>query len=110
MPRTYARKNGIKYNETSIKHALRMVKDGISIRKAARYCDILRESLRRWVTHPTSKHSRGRRPVMTHEEEEQLVVALEMCSSLAWPCGTEEIALMVKSYLDSMEKNNCFQR
>ena len=56
MPHTYARKNGIIYNETSIKHALRMLKGGISIRKAARYCDIPRESLRRWVTYPTSKH------------------------------------------------------
>ena len=56
MLRTCARKNGIIYNKTSIKHALRMLKDGISIRKAARYCVIPRESLRRWVTYPTSKY------------------------------------------------------
>lgn len=34
---------------------------------------------------------------------------MEQCSSLAWPCGTEEISLIVKSYLDSIGKVTQFK-
>lgn len=38
------------------------------------------------------------------QEKELVIVALEKCSALAWPCATEEIKLMINTYLDSVGK------
>ena len=45
--------------------------------------------------------SGSKRPVLTTEQEELIVVALEQCLKMGWPCGNDELKQMVKSFLDS---------
>ena len=109
MPRNYKRK-GPKCDAESLKAAKIMIEtQGISIRAAAKANGVPRETLRRWISDPPMQVGAGRPPVLTAVEEELIVVAMEQCSSLAWPCGTDEIALMVKSYLDNLGKETPFK-
>ena len=83
LSRNHPRKNDITYNKTSLHEALEIVENGMSIQKAAKQKLITRETLRRCVTNPPSKHGRGKRPVLMLVEEEIIVVALEQCSASA---------------------------
>lgn len=47
--------------------------------------------------------------MLTDEEEELIIIALEMYSALAWPCGTEEILMMIKTNWDSLGKKTVFK-
>ena len=47
--------------------------------------------------------------VLTAEEEQLIVIALQTLSQLCWPCGPEEVKLMIKSYLDSQNKKTVFK-
>ena len=63
-----------------------------------------KETLRRWLHKTPGKQDSGWKPVLTKEEEELIIVALKKCSALAWPVRSEEITLMVKSYLDNCDR------
>ena len=105
MPKNYKRKTQSKYNLEPLNEANELVKKGnYSIRSAAKAKGVLKETLHRWLHKIPCKQGSGRKPVLTEEEEELIVVALEKCSALAWPVGSEEITLMVKSYLDNCDR------
>ena len=46
--------------------------------------------------------------VLTTEQQELIVVALEQCSKMGWPCGDDEVKQIVKSFLDSTGQETCF--
>ena len=63
----------------------KVLNEGPSIHSAVKIYGISRETLRRWVTKKPKKIGAGRKRVLTDEEEELIIVALEKCSALAWP-------------------------
>ena len=103
MPRHYKKKTQSKYNLESLNKAKELVEKGkYLISSAAKAKGLPKETLRRWLHKTPGKQGiSGRKLVLTKEEEELIVVALEKCSALVWPVGSEEITLMVKSYLDN---------
>ena len=109
MPRTYKYKTESCDPDVLQAAIYKVENDGASIRSAAKSFGIARETLRRWITDKPAKAKAGRMRVLTDEEEELIIVALEKCSALAWPCGTEEITLMIKTYLDSAGKKQCLR-
>ena len=101
MPRNYKKKTQSKYNLESLNKAKELVEKGkYLISSAAKAKGLPKETLRSANKTP-GKQGSGRKLVLTKEEEELIVVALEKCSALVWPVGSEEITLMVKSYLDN---------
>lgn len=50
-----------------------------------------------------------KRQWLNNQEDGNLVEALILSSKLGWPCGTDDIQLMVKWYLDSQEKQTVFK-
>ena len=99
-----------KYNPDKLQIAINKVNEGASIRCAAKTYGISWEMLRCWVTTETTKAWAGRKRVLTDEKEELIIIALEKCSALAWPWGTEEITMMIKIYLDRMGKKTVFNK
>ena len=93
-----------------LRKALReLMEDGKSINAAAKDNNVPRETLRQWAKKPPSHFGSGsKRSTLTTEQEELIVVALEKCSKMGWPCGDDEVKQMVKSLLDSSGQETSF--
>ena len=106
----YQKKKTSPVNEETLRKALKEhVEDGKSIRAAAKDNDVPRETLRRWAKNPPSHFGSGSKTsVLTTEQQELIVDALEQCSKMGWPCGDDEVKQMVRSFLDSTGQETCF--
>lgn len=80
MPRIYKRK--IESFSPYVLQAVisKVQDDGASIRSVAQCLGISRETLRRWVLKRPVKAGAGRMRVLTDQEREFVVVALEKCA------------------------------
>ena len=79
MPRIYVKKNALQqYSTEAMEKAYTMVTiDGAPFSTAARACGVPCTTLRRYVVKEKTEDSVGRRRVLSDEEEDLLVVALE---------------------------------
>ena len=110
MVQTYIPKRQKRYADDAIQRGLQLMNDGVSLRKAARWTCVPIQTLIRWFVKEPSWEGSGRfRTVLTAEEEQLVVIALQTSSWLGWPCGPEEVKLMIKSYLDSQNKKTVFK-
>ena len=67
------------------------------------------ESLRRWVKKEPQGEGSGRfRSVLTLKEEQDIVEALKISAQLGWPCGTKEVKVIVKTFLDKSQRDTTF--
>ena len=67
------------------------------------------ESLRRWVKKEPQGEGSGRfRSVLTPKEEQDIMEALKISAQLGWPCGTEEVKVIVKTFLDNSQRDTTF--
>lgn len=75
-----------------------------SISCSAKAKGVPKKTLHIWFHKTPGKQGRGRKLVLTKEEEEFILIALEKCLALAWSMGLEEVTLVVKSYLDNLDR------
>ena len=67
------------------------------------------ESLRRWVKKQLQREGSGQfRSVLTPTKEQDIVKALKISAQLGWPCGTEEVKVIVKTFLDNSQRDAAF--
>ena len=105
MPWNYKRKTQSKYNLESLNKTKMLVESGnYSISSSAKAKGVPKKTLHRWFHKTPGKQGRGRKLVLTKEEEEFILIALEKCLALAWSMGLEEVTLVVKSYLDNLDR------
>ena len=102
MVRNYVRKKPKTHSEENIYRAQQLIEnEGYTIRKASKECGVPYETLRRWINQPPTRFSsRSKHRALTDEEEELIVTGLKAAADCGWPCGTEEVKMMVKTYLD----------
>ena len=80
-----------------------------SIRKAAAEKNVAFESLRRWVKKQSQREVSGQfRSVLTPTEEQDIVKALKISAQLGWSCGTEEVKVIEKTFLDNSQRDAAF--
>ncbi len=110
MPRTYVKKREKAYTEERLLEAVEKVKQGGSVHKIANEFQIPTETLRRWVIKDSNiSFGGGRSAVLSQNEEELIVVALEQCAKVGWPCDRSDVRTIVKTYLDSLGKTTRFK-
>ena len=107
MPRNYKRQTE-KYDSDILQVAINKMNEGASSRSAAKTYGISQEMLRCWVITEPTKAGAGRKRVLTDEEEELIILVLGKCSVLAWPYGTEEFPMMIKTWT-ARERKFCFR-
>ena len=102
MVRKYVRKKPKSHSEENIYRAQQLIEnEGYTIRKASKECGVPYETLRRWINQPPTGFSSGsKHRALTDEDEELIVTGLKVAADCGWPCGTEEVKMMVKTYLD----------
>ena len=82
----------------------------VKLCKAAKTFEVPTETLRQWVIKDSNIcFGGGRSPVLTKDEEEHIVVALEQFGKTGWPCDRLDLKFIVRSYLDSMGKQTRFK-
>lgn len=90
--------------------AVKTVQDDQTVCKAARMFEVSIETLRRLVIKDSHVwFGGGRSPVLTKDEKELIVVALEKFGKKDWPCDRSDLKLNVKNYLDSLGKQTRFK-
>ena len=76
-----------------------------SIYYASNEANVPYETLRRCLQNDNSalvKGKAGRKPVLSVQEEEMLVVALEYSAKCGYPQDRDDIAEMIKSFVDTI--------
>ena len=48
------------------------------------------------------------RSVLTPMEEQDIVQALKISAQLEWPCGTEEVKVIVRTFLNNSQRDTAF--
>lgn len=113
MSRLYKRKTLKTFSEDDLRDAINCYKNGgkgVTFRSVARKFGVPRSTLERWVNKRESAHFRsGRDTVLSTEIEEYLIEALLYLSDLGWTLDNEQLKLIVKSYLDSMDLQTVFK-
>ena len=112
MPRNYQKKGSYqKYSYEDMEKALTLVNDeNKSVYYASKETGVPYETLRRCL-HDASNiviGKAGRRPVLSMEEEEQLIVALEYSARCGYPQDRDDVAEMVKTFLDTLGRKTPF--
>ena len=106
MVRNYISKKYSQSNVNDLLRGIRLIEEGASLRKEAAQTDVPKTTLQRWYQdedmQPGHLRSGCFHPVLTVEEEELIVTALEQVGKMGWPCGPSEIKTMIKSYLDNL--------
>ena len=102
MVRNYVRKKPKSHSEENIYRAQQLIEnEDYTIRKASKECGVPYETLRRWINQPPTRFSSGsKHRALTDEEEELIVTGLKAAADCGWLCGTEEVKMIVKTYLD----------
>ena len=101
MVRNYVRKKPNSHSEENIYRAQQLIEnEGYTIRKASKECGVPYETLRRWINQPPTRFSSGSKHRALTDEEELIVTGLKAAADCGWPCGTEEVKMTVKTYLD----------
>ena len=84
--------------------AVKMVQEeGVSIRKASKQFNIPKETLKRWANNASNPSRVGSGCItsaLRESEEKMIVIALEESARRGWPCGPDEVKLMVQSFLN----------
>ena len=83
-----------------------------NIYKAAKVYNVPKETLRCHVILGigTGAQKQGTKPVLSFEEEQPLVDALQYCSKCRIPQDRDDIADIVKKYCKSLKKEDTIQR
>ena len=113
MVRNYQKKTEMPANrDEQLEAAVKLVTDqNISIGKSAKEKGVPKETLRRWLKEqPTRSGSGSIKSVLTPKEEGDIVEAVIVSAKYSWPCGTSEIQLIVKDYLDGLGKTTAFKK
>lgn len=96
-----------RYSTEKVNEALKSIRDGMSIRKAAEKFGIPKSTLQEH----TKKHKKcieirkpGGQPVLSTSEEEKLVEGLMKCAEWGFPLRPREVAIVVQEYLNRSGK------
>lgn len=91
------KQNASKQNHESLREAVKLVQeqDYSIIRKAAAEKMWLL-NLRHWVKELQREGCAWFRSLLTPTEEQDIVEALKISAQLGWPCGKEEVKVIVK--------------
>uniref|UniRef100_A0A1B6JFL2 DDE-1 domain-containing protein n=2 Tax=Homalodisca TaxID=139475 RepID=A0A1B6JFL2_9HEMI len=109
MPRTYIKKKTQKYDEDSLKEAVKEVDNGSSVYAAARKYNIPYETLRRWSENPPKTPGSGKATVLSKEEENYIVEALLYAAKCGYPLDRKDLQYMVCSYVKSVGRKTPFK-
>jgi hypothetical protein len=104
MVYSYKRKRERSYSINHLQAAVNAVKAGATSQSAAFEFGVPRTTILDHVrgTH-TGKH--GHRTVLTNEEEETIVSAIEYCGRFGWPCTRVHVRQMVQDYCKSVKRS-----
>ena len=94
-----------------MERALALVNDEKkSVYHASKQTGVPYETLQRQITHKSNTviGKAGRNPVLSMEEEEQLITALKYSAECGYPQDRDDVAEMVKTFLDSLDRPNPF--
>ena len=94
-----------------MERALALVNDKKkSVYYASRQTGVPYKTLRRQITHESNIviGKAGRKPVLSMEEEEQLITALKYSAEFGYPQDRDDAAEMVQTFLDSLDRPNPF--
>ena len=112
MVRNYKKKTQMPDNRAEkIEAAIKLITEqNYATEKAAKEASVPKETLRRWLyRRPMKSDSGSIKSVLNQQEEGDIVEALLVSSKHGWPCGTEQIQLMVKGYLNGLWKKTAFK-
>ena len=81
-----------------------------SVYYASKQTGVPYEILQRRITHESNIviGKAGRKPVLSMEEEEQLMTALKYSAECSYPQDRDDVAEMIKIFLDSLDRPNPF--
>ena len=94
-----------------MERALALVNDEKkSVYHASKQTGVPYETLQRQITHKSNTviGKASRNPVLSMEEEEQLITALKYSAECGYPQDRDDVAEMVKTFLDSLDRPNPF--
>ena len=81
-----------------------------SVYYASKQTGVPYETLWRRITHESNIviGKASRKPVLSMEEEEQLITALKYSAEFGYPQDRDDVAEMVQTFLDSLDRPNPF--
>ena len=81
-----------------------------SVYYASKQTGVPYETLWRWITHESNIviGKASRKPVLSMEEEEQLITALKYSAECGYSQDRDDVSEMVKTFLDSLDRPNPF--
>ena len=111
MVRNYMKKTTPKYSHADLVKAMEMVTNGEStIFSAAKTCNVPKETLRRRLKGDSIVEKRqGRHTVLSAQEEEALVGALQYAASCGFPQDSDDIKEMVRTFCEKLDRKNPFK-
>ncbi|KAG8180984.1 hypothetical protein JTE90_024732 [Oedothorax gibbosus] len=107
MPRNYVRKRVPSYSAADLDLAISEVKKGKTILAAARQYGIPFETLRRWIVSEPSHKVSGRSTIMTTEEENCIVQALQFLAQCGFPFDRQDVINVAQQYISTTNNTNC---
>jgi hypothetical protein len=106
MPRKYIPKSKPSYSAEDLKDALNMVKKkDISVLEASKRFHIPQATIYSRISGSRSDNARGRRTILTNDEEMFLVHAIKMFQQWQQPISTSTVRQIAKAYMLELGKN-----
>lgn len=106
MPRKYVPKSKPKYSQQDLRDALNLVKDKeLSVAEASKRFNIPRATMYSRISGSRSDNPRGRRTILTKDEEMFLVHAIKVFQQWQQPISTSTVRQVAKSYMLELGKN-----
>ena len=97
------------YEEEDLEEAVRAVKEGLSVRKAAEQFGVPRQTILDHVHDDEIFKNIGRPTVLTEEEETLLMEYIDLMAKWGFPFSGHDLRCFVKSYLDKKGATTAFQ-
>ena len=109
MVRNSERKTQDKYDCNLLPELAQMVHDeGYSVTSLAKEYLVPKTTLLRWVNTTPKRIGSGGLTVLTKDEENIIVAALNFCGKCGYPQGREQVKDMVQSFIISVGRRNPF--
>lgn len=106
MPRKYVPKSKPKYSPEDLKQALKMVKNrDLSVLEATRRFNIPQATIYSRISGARSDNPRGRKTILTKDEEMFLVHAIKVFQQWQQPISTATVRQVAKAYMLELGKN-----
>lgn len=107
MPRKYvlvSTNSHSKHDPRKIQSALQLIKDGVSLRKAAEKSGIHYSVLYGHLKRGNTLKKKGGQTVLSVEEERLIVDRLQICGDCGYPIEPVTLRLLIKEFLDRQGK------